>query len=159
MKSPYYVASTVKAYREAIDDYFNDPDVYEAKKDYYLEELQKNSHRKFTTGFYYGKTDQFSQVYENNSYIRTHDFVGIVLDYDKETELALVEQRNKIVKGDTIEIFSPIKKSFFIVINEMYNAYGNLIEEAPHAQQIIKVKIGQSVNKMDILRIAISQYR
>ena len=170
MKSPYYVATTVKAYREAIDDFCKDPTLYESRKDYYLAEVQKNSHRKFTTGFYYGKTDGFSQVYENSTYIRTHDFVGVVLGYDEETGLALVEQRNKIVKGDEIEIFSPRDDGFssrdegfslsqdegsFIIVDEMYDEYGNVIEEAPHAQQIIKIRMNRHVSKMDILRMEI----
>ncbi len=156
MKSLYYVATTIKAYRSAIDDFFNDPELYTAKRDFYFEEVQKNSHRKFTTGFYFGKTDADSQIYETNSYVRTHDFVGIVLSYDSGTKIAVIEQRNKIVKGDEIELFTPQGDGFYFKAGEMWNEFDEEISEAPHAQQIIKMKFEREVKQFDILRIKLN---
>lgn len=152
MKTPYYVGTVVKAYRYAIDDYFKDPLLYESKKDFYFEEVQKNSHRHFSTGFYYGKTDETNQVYSTSSYIRTFDFVGIVLEYDEHTHFVTIEQRNKIVVGDVIEFFVSKGENFSEKITEMYNEYDEKIMEAPHPQQIIKLKIDKPLKKFDMLR-------
>ena len=78
MKTPFYVGTVVKAYRQAIDDYFADPKLYEERLPYYLAEVSKASHRDYTTAFYYGKPDGNQQVYTNNSYIREYDFIGMV---------------------------------------------------------------------------------
>lgn len=152
MKTPYYVGTVVKAYREAIDDYFEDTDLYESKKQFYFDEVQKNSHRHFSTGFYYGKTDETNQVYESSSYIRMFDFVGIVLEYDTDTGFVTVEQRNKFSVGDTIEFFLAKGENFSLQILEMYSENNEQILEAPHPQQIIKLKVDRPLNKFDMLR-------
>lgn len=152
MKSSYYVATTVKAYREAIDDFFNDEALYESKKDYYFSELQKNSHRNYMTGFYFDKTDEQSQIYDTNSYIRTHDFVGIILEYDDETGYAKVEQRNKIVLGDTLELFRTKGDNTEFVLSDMLDDKKNPITEAPHPQQIIYIKLTTKAYPFELLR-------
>jgi putative protease len=149
-KSLYYTAVCTKIYREAIDDYFLDKNIYEAKKKYYLDELKKISHREYSTGFYFDSNSN-KQIYKNNSYIKTYDFLGIVLDFDEKNSLAVVEQRNKINVGDEIEIFSR-GKNFAMKINELYDENNNAIKNAPHAQEIIKIKMPQHVCKMDIIR-------
>jgi putative protease len=152
MKSPYYVATTVKAYREAIDDYCADPARYERRKAHYLEELAKNSHRGFTTGFYNGKPDADGQRYDSGAYIRDYDFVGIVLDYDANTETALVEQRNKFSVGEKIEFFTAKGEGFTQTIDEMRAEDGVRLLEAPHPQQRVRVKVQQVVGEFDMLR-------
>lgn len=74
MKTPFYVGTVVKAYREAIDAYLRSPEEYKKNKQYYIDEVSKASHRDFTTGFYFGKPGGNEQVYTNNSYIRDYDF-------------------------------------------------------------------------------------
>ena len=152
MKTSYYVGTVVKAYREAIDDYFEDINLYKSKKDYYIEEIKKASHRNFTTGFYYGKPTQEEQVYSSSSYIRSHDFVGMVLDYNKETKMAKIEQRNKFSVGDDVEIFRKRGKGFHQTITEMYDEYDNKLEAAPHPQQILMLKMEDEVSKYDMIR-------
>ncbi len=150
MKTVFYVGTIVKAYRQAIDDYFNNPQIYQSKLDYYIKEVSKASHREYTTGFYYGKPSGNEQIYTNNSYIRTYEFIGIVLDYDKETKIATIEQRNKFSVREQIEIMQP-NGYFKQTITEMYNENGNKIESAPHPKQIVKIKLEHCVNKFDIL--------
>jgi len=152
MKTPYYVAVTVKAYREAIDDYFKNPDKYQSRKAEYLEQLKKTSHRLFTTGFLLGKPDGGQQTYESSSYIRNWDFAGKVLEYNKDTKMALVEQRNKISAGDEVEIFTPKGPGFVETIKEMYNEEGEPIQSAPHAQQKVFIKMEAEVLPGDMLR-------
>lgn len=151
VKSAYYVATVVRAYRKAIDEYYKNPEGYKFDEEW-LKEIKKASHRDFTTGFYFGKPTDEAQVYTSSSYIRGYDFVGLVLDYDEETKLATVEQRNRMFIGDEVEVFGPGKDYFVQNIEKMWDDEGNEIEVAPHPQQIVKIHMDQPVSKMDIIR-------
>ncbi len=152
IKTSFYVGTIIRAYREAIDDYLKSPELYESKKEYYIEEVKKASYRGFTTGFYYGKPNQNEQIYTTSSYIRNYDFIGMVLDYDDESGFAIIEQRNKFVVGDKIEFLRAKGECFDMVVEEMYDTDGNSISEAPHPQQIIKLKVGKKVEAFDMMR-------
>lgn len=105
MKTPLYVATVVKAYRQAIDLCLSDPAAYQAKKACFLAEVGKCSHRHFDTGFFYGRP-QNGQIYENSAYIKDYVFTAKVLGYDSASGLHLIEQRNKFSVGDTLEILT-----------------------------------------------------
>lgn len=156
MKTAYYVGAVTKIYREALDDYLESVEKYNNKLDYYLTELKKTSHRGFTTGFYYNKTTDNDQNYGSNSYIRTYDFVAIIESYDLETGFAYVEQRNKFVVGDEVEIFKAKGQNYKQIIDEMYDEKGNKITEAPHPKQKIKIKLNKPVSKFDMIRKAMA---
>ncbi len=151
MKSAYYVASVVRAYRMAIDSYLQDPENYVFKKEW-LVEFSKASHREFSTGFYHHKPDHTGQVYDSSAYVRDYAFIGLVLDYDAATGIATVEQRNKMVIGDEIEIIGPKRDMFAQKLEQMWDDEGNAIEAAPHPQQIVKIKMEKPVARFDILR-------
>lgn len=151
MKSVHYAASVVKAYREAIDSYFADPDAF-CVRQAWLEELDKVSHRAYTTGFYYGRPTERDQIYGTSSYIQTSDFVGLVLDYEEKTGLAVVEQRNNMKLGQEIEVFQPKLPGYRQVLARMYDAEGTAIDVAPHPQQIVKIPMEQPVEPYAILR-------
>lgn len=151
MKSSYYVATVVGAYRKAIDEYFENPESFVFDKEL-LEEVNKASHREFYTGFYFGKPDSKGQIYETSSYVRDYAFVGIVQDYDASTGIATIEQRNKMSQGEEIEIIGPHKKMFTQKIETMWNEDGQEISSAPHPQQILKMEMKQEVEKYDIIR-------
>jgi putative protease len=151
MKSSYYVASVVRAYRLALDSYLKNPKGYEFKQEW-LDELSKASHREFGTGFYFGKPDAKGQIYESSAYVRDYAFVGLVLDYDSNTGLATVEQRNKMFLGDEIEVIGPRRQLFAQKIEKMWNDLGEEISTAPHPQQIVTIKMERPVEKHDILR-------
>lgn len=153
IKTSFYVGTVIRAYREAIDDYLKDSALYESKKDYYIEEVAKASYRGFTTGFYYGKPSDKEQIYTTSSYIRTYDFVGMVMDYDAETGFATIEQRNKFVVGDTVEFLRHNGEIFSQKVEEMYNDEGEQITEAPHPQQIVKLKLDKAVDNFDMMRM------
>lgn len=157
MKSSYYVATVVRAYRNAIDSYFENPNNY-AFNNEWLEEVNKASHREFFTGFYFDKPDEKGQIYKTSSYVRDYDFVGLVLDYDDNTELALVEQRNKMNIGDEIEIIGPNREMFKQIIKKMWDDEGNIIVSAPHPQQKVRIKMDKPVGKYDILRRESKEY-
>lgn len=151
MKSIYYVANTVRVYRKAINEYLKSPESYEFNSEW-LEELRKVSHRKFTTGFYLNKPTEDDQLYDSSSYTREYDFIGIVLEYDEETGIALIEQRNRMFKGDSIEVIGPDYKSFKQEIKIMYDENDEEIDVAPHPQQKIKISMDKLVDKYYILR-------
>lgn len=151
VKSSYYVATVIRSYRTAIDEYYKNPEgfVYDEE---WLKEIKKVSYRDFTTGFYYGKPDHQSLNYETSSYIRGYDFVGMILDYDRATKIATIEQRNRIFVGEEIEIFGPSVNHFTQKIESMWDDDGNPIDVAPHPQQIIKMKMNEDVEKFYLIR-------
>lgn len=152
MKTPLYVATVVKAYREAIDTYLEDPKAFEEKRSYFLQEVGKASHREFSTGFYEHKPTSDDQTYGHNSYVRNYDFSGMVIDYEKETKLVTIEQRRKFSVGDTVEILLPNRPFISVKIEEMWDEEGNSIESAPHPLQIVKFKVEEDVTVPALLR-------
>ena len=152
MKTPFYVGTVIKAYRQAIDDYFEDPAKYEQKREYYLDEVSKASHRDYTTAFYYGRPDGNQQVYTNNSYIRPYDFIGVVQEASDAEGYAWIEQRNKFSVGEEIEVMPAKGPSFSMTVTEIYNEAGESVESAPHPQEKLRVKFSQPVQPFDMMR-------
>jgi putative protease len=151
MKSVHYVATVSKVYREAIDAYIANPNNYSVKTEW-LEELQKISHRAYTSGFYFNKTTQYDQIYGSSSYEQTFDFIGLIKSYDASTRMAIIEQRNNIKIGQEIEIMQPGKSNFVQTITEMFDMEGNSILVAPHAQQLFRMPMSQEVVEFAMLR-------
>lgn len=139
VKTEYYVATVVKAYREEIDRYFENPTAYTFDKAQ-LEELCKVSHRPYTTGFSYHKPTAQEQVYTDSSYIRDYDLIGIVTGYDAEKGMLTITQRNRFFKGEEIEIMQPGKPFQKIKIEYMENEKGEEIDVAPHAAMTVSIK-------------------
>jgi U32 family peptidase len=148
MKSSYYVASIVKAYREAIDRYMEDPKNYKYDPKL-LEELMKPSHRPYTTGFYFD--EEIRQNYESSAYIQDYDMVGIVKDYNKESHIATVQQRNKVCRGDLVEVLAIKGDNKVIKFEDMRLENGEEIESAPRPQMIFTVKCEEELMVNDIL--------
>lgn len=151
MKSSFYVATVVRAYRMALDSYLESPENY-VFQEKWLDEAGKVSHRGFTTGFFFGKPGQESQNYKTGSYIRTWDFVGIVLSYNEQDKTAVIEQRNKITRGDQIEIMQPGGRDFMFTVDEMRDMDGNLIDSTPHPQMVYTMKVPEPVEVNSMLR-------
>lgn len=151
VKSEYYLATIVRAYRMAIDEYYRDPENY-AFDPYYLEEVLKVSHRDFTTGFYFGEAKTNGGIYGKNSYIRNYDYVGSVLEYDDETKVATILQKNRVFKGDEIEIFGPGRKHLSQSISYMVDEEDQEIQVANRAGMIYKIKVEKPVYPKDMLR-------
>ena len=151
MKTSYYVATTVRAYRMALDEYYKDPENWTFNP-MWLDELKKGSHRDYNTGFYLNRPDSNAHNYKSASYIRNYDFIGIVRGHEEENDLVIVEQRNKMYVGDKIEVIGPFKETMSADILEMYNENDEPIESAPHARQIVKMKLDIEVEKDYILR-------
>ncbi len=151
MKSLHYVATVTNIYRRALDSYVKDPENYQFK-DEWLEELEKISHRHYTTGFYFGKADSNAQNYDDSGYLREYDFMGIIRDYLTDTKEAVIEVRSKFFKGDVVEIFGSRTDTFSQRLDYIKDEDGNEIPTAPHPHQLIKVKVDQAVNRYDLVR-------
>lgn len=151
MKSMYYVATIVSAYRRAIDAYLANPSEYLFDEKWY-DELCKASHREFTHGFYFNKPNDKDQNYLTSDYVRDYSFVGLVKKADDGSGYSLVEQRNKFEVGDEIEIFGPNTPYYTEIIEDMTDEEGNPIESAPHPQQPLRIKFKRQPGEHFILR-------
>lgn len=146
MKSPYYVATVVNCYRRALDNILN------GKKDdfNYIEEMEKSSHRLYTTGFYF--KEQIKQNFETSMPVQTHEFMAIVLEQTNKG-YALIEMRNRFKVGDTLEVLSPSENfNKQIVVGEMKNEKGELVLDAMKVQQKLYLKTDLHLMPNDILR-------
>lgn len=149
MKSAHYAASVVSVYRRAIDACWRDPQHYTVKQEW-LDELEKVSHRPYTTGFALGKPDATAQVYTTSSYLQTHEFVGLVRDWDNGR--LTVEQRNHMKEGETLEVFCPDGSLRTLVLKEMRNQEGEPIVAAQHPQMVFTCRAAESIPESAILR-------
>ncbi len=151
VKTEYYLATVVKAYRDAIDKYFENPDDFKTDPRW-LEELKKVSHRDYTTGFFFGKPDGNEQNYETSSYIRNYELLGIVEDYDQNTGLLTVVQKNRFFKGSEVEFLRPHGDFVKHKIEYMEDEDGNELEIANKPQKIAKIRIDTPIEKDSMMR-------
>ena len=166
MKTALYVATVARTYRKAIDDYLEAEEKYRANLDWYRSEIAKCTYRQFTTGFYFGKPDENTQIYDNNTYVNEYIYLGIVEEIadvasafpadtglEAETQLVRIEQRNKFCVGDTIEIMKPSGDNVATKVEAMYNETGEPVESCPHSKQLIWLKLSEIPEKYDLLRV------
>ena len=152
MKTALYVATVARTYRKAIDDYFESEEKYRENMSWYKDQISKCTYRQFTTGFYFGKPSDETQIYDNNTYVNEYIYLGIVGEIDNRG-YAKIEQRNKFCVGDQIEIMKPDGTDVHVTVKSMYNEEGESVESCPHSKQIIYVELSEPAEKYDILRI------
>lgn len=154
MKTALYVATVARTYRKAIDDYIKSPDLYKDNLEWYKEEIGKCTYREFTTGFFFGKADDKTQIYDNNTYVKNYIYLGTVENIDEDNRLYF-EQKNKFFVGDTIELMKKNGDNIFVNILSIKDEDGNEQESAPHPKQKLVVEIeGGRAELGDILRVA-----
>lgn len=151
MKTALYVATVARTYRKALDDYLESPQLYQQNMEYYREEIAKCTYRQFTTGFYFGRTDSDSQIYDNNTYIKEYTYLGIVQAVDSEGCLVL-EQRNKFSVGEYIEAMLFDGSNQLLPVRSIRDEEGRLLESAPHPKQILHVDAEQVLPVGCVLR-------
>ncbi|MFR3728875.1 peptidase U32 family protein [Lacrimispora sp.] len=151
MKTALYVATVARTYRKAIDDYKKDPKLYEENMDWYRSEIGKCTYREFTTGFYFGKADSSTQIYDSNTYVKNYTYIGTIESVD-DRGYARIQQKNKFTVGETIEVMKPDGRNIEAVVKAIYNEEGVFQESAPHSRQIIYVDLGVDMKQYDILR-------
>jgi len=148
MKSVFYVASVTKAYREAIDAYFDNPDEFKFKNKW-LEYLMKPSHRIYYTGFYFDEEEK--QVYNSSAYEKSYDVIGVVKNFDRKTMTATLEQKNKAAVGEQVEVLRAQGDNVEITLGQMKNEKGEDIEACAAAKMIFTVKVDKELKEKDIL--------
>lgn len=149
MKSEFYLASVVKAYREAIDSYCENPAEYEFKEEW-MHTIARTSHRQFHTGFFFGRMGE--QNYDAASYTRDYDIVGIVESYDEETKIATILQKNRVFEGDTVEVLRAHTPNFNVELKEMYDVEKKTpTNVANRAHMIFKAKVEVPLKEKDML--------
>ena len=151
MKTALYVATVARTYRKAIDDCLQSRELYEKNLPWYKEQIAACTYREFTTGFFYGRPDESSQIYDNNTYQKGYTYLGIVGDVDAENYIHL-EQRNKFSVGEMIEIMKPDGENLAVRVEAILNEEGEAMESAPHPQQKLRVRLSGKADACDILR-------
>lgn len=166
MKSVNYVATTTMVYRRAIDAFLRDPEDWRPDPAW-REELAKASHRPFTTGFYFGPPGPEGQIYSESSYIRPYDFIGVVREFwpggskgpiessgihSGQAGVALVEQRNRVVVGEEVEVAGPDTPTFRQSVRGLFDQDGAPIESAPHPKQMFYLPVDHPVRAFDLIR-------
>ncbi len=151
MKTALYVATVARTYRKAIDDYKESPEKYEANMDWYKEQISACTYRQFTTGFYYGKPSEESQIYDNNTYNIGYTYLGICGTADSDGYFE-IEQRNKFSVGETIEIMKPNGDNVEVEVLGIKDEEGNAMDSCPHPKQKLFIKLSVVPSEFDLLR-------
>lgn len=151
MKSIHYVSTVSNVYRCAIDAYCDDPDNYEFKQEW-EDELWKVAQRELATGFYYGTPTEHEQLFGKPRKIQAYSFIGQVLAYNEETQIATIQQRNNFGLGDAVEFYGPGFTHAYQTIDVLWNEHDEPIERAPSAMMIVKTKVTVPVKPFDMIR-------
>ncbi len=151
MKTALYVATVARTYRKAIDDCKESVEKYEANLDWYKEQIAACTYRQFTTGFFYGKPSEESQIYDNNTYNIGYTYLGIAGPANSEGYFE-IEQRNKFSVGETIEIMKPNGDNISVEVLGIKNEEGEDMDSCPHPKQKLFIKLSVSPDEFDILR-------
>lgn len=152
MKTALYVAAVARTYRCAIDDYFVSEECYRSRMEWYKTEIAKCTYRQFTTGFYFGKPDENTQIYDSNTYINESVYLGIVEEVHSDGRIC-IHQRNKFCQGDRIEIMKPDGSNVEALVEGIYNAEFVQMESCPHPQQELWILLSQKAEPGDLLRV------
>ena len=151
MKTALYVATVARTYRKALDDYAESLEKYEANMPWYLDQISNCTYRQFTTGFFYGKPDETTQIYDSNTYVKEYTYLGIVGERNEKGWYA-TEQRNKFSVGELIEVMKPDGRNIEVTVKAIYDEDGQPMESAPHPKQKLYVDLGMELDQYDILR-------
>lgn len=152
MKTALYVATVARTYRMAIDDYFENPDKYRENIPKYKKLISQCTYRQYTTGFFFGKPDETTQIYDANVYERDYVYLGIVGDETAPLEYSL-EQKNKFYTGQKIEVMKPDGRDIEVRVVSIKDEEGNEMESCPHPKQKLTINLGMELDKGDILRM------
>lgn len=161
MKTALYVATVARTYRMALDDYKESEELYRSRLPFYKEEIAKCTYRQYTTGFFFGKPDENTQIYDSNTYIKEYTYLGIIgnevdrssiVKDDNAGALYEIEQRNKFTVGEQIELMKPDGTNVEVTVMEIFDEDGNKMESAPHPKQKLFINLETKLDKYDILR-------
>ncbi len=150
MKTALYVATVARTYRKAIDDYLEDSALYDKNMPWYLDQISNCTYRQFTTGFFFGKPSNEAQIYDNNTYLKEYTYLGLVGEC--KDGLYHIEQRNKFLVGETIEVMKPNGDNIEVEVKRITDDKGNDMDSCPHPKQSLWIDFGIELDEYDILR-------
>ncbi len=151
MRSIHYVATVVNAYRQAIDSYLRDPLNYTLKQEW-LEEIYKAANRPVNSGFFYQSPGHRDHIFGPEEKMVQYDFCGLVVDYDAQSQLVTVQQRNHFKPGVVVEFFGPGGTFFRQIVGQIWDEHGIELDAARHPLQLIKFRVEQSLKSFDMMR-------
>lgn len=152
MKSIHYIATVISVYRKVIDAYCADPDNFKIKQEW-LEELDKCANRETASSFMEGEIPGYKQQMFGNHTVKTRfDFAGLVLDYNEETKIVTMQQRNFFKPGDEVEFFGPEIENFTQKIGTIWDESGKELEAARHPLQIVRIQVDNRVYVNNMMR-------
>jgi len=151
MKTALYVATVARTYRKAIDDFLESEEKYRQNMLWYIDQITNCTYRQFTTGFFYGKPSEESQIYDSNTYLREYTYLGLIGGVNEEG-LYRIEQRNKFSVGESIEVMKPNGDNISVTVKRIVNAKGEDVESAPHPKEVLYIDLGVKLDMYDILR-------
>ncbi len=149
-KSAYYTAVVTNAYRAAIDGFYTSGSMHYQPEKWILEEMEKVSHREYSTGFYYKHPDKDANIDYQGGYINRWDVVAFTEHSDGE--VLTLSQRNKFSAGDVLEVVEPHKPPVTLVPDVLYDEEMQVIESANHAMMQVKMKTEKTFAPHSILR-------
>ena len=152
MKTALYVASTARAYRRAIDDYFENPEKYEKNRVSYMEAASECTYRQYTTGFYFHKPTHEDQIYDSNTYEQKYIYLGSVIDTDERGRIHII-QKNKFSEGDEVELMKPDGRNVSSKVKAIYKSTGERTDSAPHPKEELFIDLGIDADECDVLRM------
>ena len=151
MKTALYVATVARTYGLAIDEYLKDPELYRSRIPFYKSEISKCTYRQYTTGFFFGKPDENTQIYDTNTYVKEYTYLGVVGETNS-SGLYGIEQRNKFSVGEEIEVMKPDGENITVTVKRITDETGKDMESAPHPKQKLFIDLGIKLDEYDILR-------
>ena len=151
MKTALYVATVARTYRKALDDYAESPEKYQENMPWYLDQISNCTYRQFTTGFFYGKPTEETQIYDSNTYVKEYTYLGIVGERNEQGWYK-TEQRNKFSVGEMIEVMKPDGRNVEVTVKAIYDEDGNAMDSCPHPKQTLYIDLGMELDQYDILR-------
>ena len=140
MKTALYVAAVTRTYRQAIDDYLESEDRYRSRQEYYDREISACTFRQFTTGFYFHKPDEQSQIYDNNTYVKNYTYLGTIEEITEDGML-VIHQKNKFSVGDEISIMLFDGDNKNVRVEAIFDEKMTPMESAPHPKQKLYIRL------------------
>ena len=152
MRSPYYLATVMSSYRKIIDAYYNN----ELNDEVIMKEekiLARVANRETSTHYYEHEADMTDQYYKGRQELSNQDFLGLILDYDKENKIVTIAERNYFKSGQVVEIFTPSGNIYPFTIGQIYNEKMEELEAARHPEEIIKLVVDYDIEPFSMMRL------
>ncbi len=153
MRSIYYVATIVNIYRKAIDEYYENECIKNIEEK--IKIVRRCANRDSIVQFFNGVNDYTCGYYNGRFEESNQDFLGVVLEYNDKTKVAVIEQRNYFKKGDIVDIFGPKHDTYTIKVDDIFDENNNIIDVVRHPRQVISMVIDKDIKSGDIIRIHI----